>query len=106
MGGEEAPGAFFELLDGVDDVEVGRGPVGYFEDFGVAGDLLQGVGEAPGVAGELYSGGVGEVLALAGDGELQEPGEERGEYGEHEGDDDHDDLGLAAALPSAAGSEP
>src|SRR5215207_9454038 len=107
MGGEEAFGTLLELLYWVDDVEVGGGPVRDFEDLAVAGDLLQGVSEALGVAGELYGGGVREILPLAAYGELKEPGEERGQYREHYGDDHHDELCLTTPLPPAAAtSEP
>jgi hypothetical protein len=86
--GEEAPGTLFEFLGGVNGVEVCGGPVGGFQDFAILGDLLQGVGESLGVAGELDGGGVGEVLPLPADGELQQPGEERSENGERGGDND------------------
>src|ERR687886_1279126 len=105
VGGEEALRALLELLYGVDDVEVGGRAVGGLENLPIAADLLQGVGEALGVAGELNGAGVGEVLALAGDGELEETGEERGQDGEHDGDEEHDELELSSTLapsPTAA----
>src|SRR5215210_1827040 len=107
MRGEETFSTLLELLYGVDDVEVSGGPVGDFEDLAIAGDLLQGVGEALGVAGELYGGGVREILALAAYGELKEPGEVRSQDREHYGDGYHDELCLTTPLPPAAAtSEP
>src|SRR5918997_3331337 len=105
VGGEEAPGALLELLDRVRDVEVRGRPVGRLKDLAVAGYLLQGVGQSFRVAGELDGGGVGEVLALAGDRELYQPREDRGQDGEQDGDDEHDDLRLPPAL-SASAAEP
>src|SRR3712207_1594213 len=98
VGGEEAFGALLEPFYGVDDVEVGGGAVGDLQDLSVAADLLQRVGEAFRVAGELDGGRVGEVLALARDGELEEPCEERGQDGQHNGYKHHDQLYVAASL--------
>src|SRR5215211_193071 len=78
------------------------------EDLAVAGDLLQRVGQSLGITGELDGGGVGEILALAGDGELEETGEDGSEDGEHDGDDDHYELYVptASPAPASAATEP
>src|ERR671912_2274910 len=103
---EEPLGTLLEPLYGVDDVEVGRRAVGHLEDFSVATDLLQSVGESLGVAGEPYGRSVGKELALAAYGELQETGEQGREDGEDDGDEDHDDLQLSATVSSPAPSSP
>src|SRR5215211_4866273 len=85
VGGEEALGTLLELLDGVDDVEVGRRAVGDLEDLVVATDLLQGVCETLGVASKPDGRRISQELALAAYGELQESGEKRREDGEDDG---------------------
>src|SRR5215218_1485504 len=82
--------------------------VGRLEHLAIAGDLLQCVGQSLGITGELDGGRVGEILALAGDGELEETGEDGGEDGEHDGDDDHYELYVPTAFPApaAAAAEP
>ena len=62
--------------------------------------------EALGVAGEPDGRGVGEELALAAYGELQETGEEGREDGEDDGDEHHDELQLVAAVSAPAPSSP
>src|SRR5919199_4264944 len=108
MGGEEALGTFLELLYGVDDVEVGGRAVGYLQDLLVTRNLLEGIREAFGIAGQLDRAGVGEVLPLAAYGELQQTGKDRGQDRENDGDEDHYQLDLPAslALPSPTTSPP
>ena len=76
---EEAARALLELLDRVREVHVLGRPVGDLEDLLVRRDLRERPLDAVRVPGELDRRRVGEVLALAVDGELDEAGGDRGE---------------------------
>src|SRR5215203_1845377 len=85
---------------------MGGRAVGCFEDLSVATDLLQSIGESLGVAGEPYGRCVGEKLALAAYGELQETGEQGCQDGEYDGDEYHDDLQLPTTVSAPTPSSP
>ena len=78
VGREQAARALLELLDRVREVQVLGRPVGDLEDLLVAGDLGQRPLEPVRVARQLDRRRVGEVLALAADGELDEAGRRSG----------------------------
>ena len=74
VGREQPRRALLELLDRVREVQVLGRPVGDLEHLLVGGDLRQRPLEAVRVAGQLDRRRVGEVLALAADRQLDEPG--------------------------------
>ena len=85
----------------VDEVEVLRRLGGRVQRVGVAADLLEGAGEAFRVAREQRAGGVGEVLALARDGEGDEARDDRRED-DADQRDEQDDAGAVAVLVAVA----
>ena len=87
-------GGLTELHDRVREVEMLGRPVGHLEDLRVAGDLGQGALEADRVAGQLDRRRVGQVLALAADRELDQPGGDRGQDRQDERDREDDQLEL------------
>ena len=73
----------------------------------VGGDVVQRPRQAERVARELDAAGVGQVLAAPRDRELHAVGGQRGEDGEHEGDDHEDGAGLVVGVcRRAAAREP
>ena len=78
---EKRSDCLLELLDRVGEVQVLGRAVGDLEDLLVDRDLGQRLLEAHGVARQLDGRGVGEVLALAADRQLDEAGDDRGEDG-------------------------
>src|SRR5260370_314091 len=106
MAGEDGIGPFLEFLDGIGDVEVGGAAVGGFEVVRVCVDLAQSVGQPQGIARQLDGGGVGQIFALAADGELDELGQDGGDDGQDDGHDEQDHHDDAAPLAAALAAPP
>ena len=85
-----------------------RGPVGHLEHLLVRRDLRERALEPGRVAGELHARRVGQVLALAADGELHQPSEDRRQDRQHDRHHEEHDLDAAptTSLAIAAATRP
>ena len=75
---------------------------------GVAADFFEGAADAGGIAGELHGGGVGQKLALAGDGGLNQTAEKiadvaQCDHDQADGEDDDDQP--ATVFVAVAGAD-
>ena len=87
------------LVERVGEVEVRRGLVRCLERVRVGGDLLERAGQGVRVAAEKRARGVGQVLALPRDRELDELRRDGREDGEDDRHDDEDELQRCRRCP-------
>lgn len=98
--GREAAGG-----EGIGNVEMSGRLRGTDQGTGLALDFFEGPREAVGEAGEERARSVGEEFAFPGDGQRNEPRDDRGKHYEYESEDE-ERVAAAIAIVAAAAAEP